>query len=51
MTWIDWLIIGFYFCGLLTIGVVFARVNKTSSDMFVALGAWTVNAGSSTRRR
>lgn len=36
MTTIDWIVVFSYFIGLLAIGSVAARANKTSSDMFVA---------------
>ena len=36
MTGIDWIIIGLYCIGLLSVGAIFSRSNKNSSDMFVA---------------
>ena len=36
MITIDWIIIGLYCAGLLAVGVIFSRSNKTASDMFVA---------------
>ena len=36
MTSADWIVLFFYFAGLLAVGAVFARSNKTNADMFVA---------------
>lgn len=36
MTNIDWMVMGLYLAGLLAVGAIFARSNKSAADMFVA---------------